>query len=296
VTGANVSREVLGYGLCDSGFSNQKLALLGLFAKALERSSSITIPRLANFATSNAGPVSILEFEEVFDIPLLRKFGDEIGVEVRDGHETERVSYHETFALGLQTSSSGLSDIQSLSAKFWRALRPVAPLSQKVECLADEIFSKHGTQAVVQLRIEPDWQRFVSTVLHSRGQDVMPTTYSGILQRVSAMLPEVKKILVTCDETQVPVYEIERYAESALGITVLSKGRLLGSTLKPDQYFVRSIIDFELGLQSNIFVGAPHSTFADTMYSTKMAMQPNSEWTHYTYKLESDLLVTRHLN
>jgi len=283
-----VSVGVIGYSACHAGLNNQKLALLGLFVKALERSCAIALPELCNYSTSPAGAVSSIRFERVFDVPRLKAFGDAVGVPVLITPVFEPVSFDEGFQLGRQEDRSGLWDHESLSAQCWRALRPAPALAALFHRVIEDLFARAGITAVVQLRIEPDWQRHAVTFLPRDGR---PTTYQGILTRVRQTLgSQADTILLTCDEAQVPAAEIAEYAKSELGMSVSFKSASPYFQALSDDIILRSLLDFELGLHAELFVGATHSTFANGIHSAKVAMRDTSAWRHYVYTAAAELL------
>ena len=284
-----MSAGIIGYTACHAGLNNQKLALLGLFVKALERSCAIALPELCNYSTATTAAVSGIDFDRVFDVSRLRAFGAAIGVPIADGREFEPVSFNDGFQLGNQEDRSGLWDHGSVSAQFWRALRPAPPLADMIDRISRDLFEGAGVQAVVQLRIEPDWQKHAVNFLPRDGR---PTTYQGILKRVKNTLgPLAQRILLTCDESQVPAAEIARYASSELGIAVSFKTGSRHFELRSDDIILRSLVDFELGLHADVFVGATHSTFANGLHSTQLALSPDRHWRHYVYSAADQLLA-----
>lgn len=106
-----------------------------------------------------------------------------------------------------QGKSSKIFAFSARSSKFSSA-HP-RNLRKTIDEIANKIFLEKQIQAVVQLRIEPDWQHHAATYLRSLHPDDRPTTYQGILQRVARSLgASARTILLTCDETQVPAEEI----------------------------------------------------------------------------------------
>lgn len=57
-----------------------------------------------------------------------------------------------------------------------------------------------------------------------------------------------------------------------------------------DEIILRSMMDFELALQADVFVGATHSTFANGLHSTRLALSEQRPSKHYDNCAAEELL------
>jgi hypothetical protein len=156
------------------------------------------------------------------------------------------------------------------------------------------LFEEKGVQAVLQLRIELDWQNYTKSYMKAVDGEDVTTAYESILTKVSRTLGDsVERIYVTCDETQVPLEEVTRFARDVLNLHLVWKSDLVGNTIGPEELCLKTSIDFETALRSKIFIGTTRSTFANTVCMTKMALEGDSEMQHYIYNMPGDLLGLR---
>lgn len=286
--------KVVGYKRCRSGLNNQKHCLLGLLAHAVETSADITLPLLANFATDGRGALSEIRFEDIFDIQRFMSMAGQLGVAVRTGEPVENVNFHDMFQIGSRVSRECSDASQALSRLFWRNLRPAAPLEGRIREFARTTFESKAVQAVVQLRIEPDWQSYVNTGMRAAEGEDTTTSYQAILTKVANTFGgSVSPLYVTCDETQVPIEEVNRYASEVLNLLLVWKSQVVGSAIPADELCLRTTIDFELALRSKIFIGTTRSTFANTVCMTKTALEPDADAQYFIYNLPGQLLERR---
>lgn len=288
-----MSAPIFGYGACVSGLNNQKYSLLGLLLHARRNFGSAALPDLINHVTAGRSPTSVVPFSKIFDCVRLTEAATRMGVPIIDDPQIINVSFHDMFNLGSSASRDGSPNRAVIVRDFWKNLRPAPELESEIAVLTKRLFGEMKVQAVLQLRIEPDWQKYVASAMRPVEGEDATTSYREILTKVSATLgDEVKSVYVTCDEHQVPTGEISAFARS-LGIDLIWKSQILNSDYSGAELCRLTTIDFEIAVRAPVFIGMSRSTFANAVVSNAYALDDAATARHYIYNAPGSFLALR---
>lgn len=271
----------------NAGFTNQKLALVGLALEGIRQSRPIILPSLVDFFAGRPqhSPVG---FASVFDELVFRERAASVGVRILpDIPEAERLDGWDCFrSMAAEFSKLGRAKAlhpQALPCTLLAALVP----SKKVAAVASQAattLKSHGVEVMCQLRIENDWQTYAQKTLLERvkGIEDCPLTAVAILKKLAGAV-DVREgpIYVTCNEEDLPLStsEIASEVRKQLGYVLLWKKDVLDvATISSWSYLEKAALDFELALSAPSFVGTTRSTFfniaALTCFSRGNAKNP----------------------
>jgi hypothetical protein len=165
--------------------------------------------------------------------------------------------------------------------------------------LLSAVFSERHVRLAVQLRIEKDW------VAHAEGLLKVTVTapedyhlsYMDIFRKIDRTLRHASQaIYVVCDEEGLPFPKelIRREVKSEFGFDLIWKSDILPSIrLFSMSALELSLIDFEMALQAEYFVGLTRSTFSNNVSWEKFCRTGADVQTHYIYNKIGDALARR---
>ena len=298
-----VPENALSYAYNGGGVSNQKLALLGLFLKSFrEGPLRVVLPDFVIFdqVRFNYPRVAV---KTVFEDGPLHDFATRHGIEVLDipprGDEGGWDYFHcgrDYLPYALLKSELG---VDSIPCDFFRSLVPVIRNSRVLQHLAGEVFGRKRVRTVAALRIESDWAthaalRLATTV--GEPEDYNPS-FRDILGKIKNTLSDLEsEIYVVCDEAALPVSkdEIRSVVKADLGIDLCWKSDLVSpDVLQALSILDRSLLDFEMAIAGERFVGLSRSTFSNLVSFEKYARTRSSVTTDYVYNLRGPRLGLR---
>jgi len=191
----------------------------------------------------------------------------------------------------------------SFACDFFRALVPAPRLSDLAAHLAATTFGQRSIRLALQLRVERDWEyhaavRLPPTVTDSAEQNGL--SFREIIAKVATTLPaEAASIYVICDEAALPVskHDIRLAIQREFGIDLVWKSDLLDvAELDGLSLLDRSILDFEMAVAADVFVGLSRSTFSNMAALEKYARTRAPVDRHYLYNLSGPDLCLRRDN
>jgi hypothetical protein len=302
---AALPADTLGYAYNGGGLNNQKLALLGLCLKAWrDGPRRLILPDLLQFdiVTFKHRPVPMAG---ALEVEALREFLAQEGIEVLAepprGDQGAWWYFHHGNNHLAAAMLAGELDADSFPCRFFRALKSVIGASDLFRRLADAVFGARGIGLVAQLRIEEDWGRhsrhFLSGVLGD-AEDYAPS-FRDIMAKLVRTLPETRAIYVVSDEAALPVPkdEIRAAVRDDFGIELCWKSDILpAEALGALSLLELSMLDFEMALAAQSFVGMSRSTFSNMAAFERFARTRAPVRDHYIYNLPGPALARRHDN
>ena len=292
-----------GYFYSWAGISNQKLALFGLFLKALrEGPRRIVLPHFLVFDQVRRAH-RLVPLETVMRADTLRDFATRQGIEVLDLSPRGEKGNWDYFHYGCDylpyASLTGELGVDSFPCQFFRALVPVMRDSELFRGLANDVFRRHDIRAVAALRIESDWARHCTNKLAWKagpGED-NALSFREILTKIMRSISnDHRGIYVTSDEPALPARkdEIRGIARKEFGIELSWKSDFLSpqdvQSLSPLDL---SLIDFEIAVAAERFVGISRSTFSKLVSFEKYARTRAHVQSHFIYNVVGPGLAIR---
>lgn len=295
--------NTLGYSYNMGGLNNQKLALFGLFLKAhREGPRQIVLPDFLvyDMVSYNHIPVPL---DQALRLDPLRDFAARHGIEILDisprGDKGGGVYFH--YGNNYIPHAALLNELapDSFTCDFFRSLVPAIQGSDLLHRVADATFGQRGIRLVAQLRIERDW-------IHHTAYRLKPTvgdtehnlpSFMDIITKISNTLPDdAADIYVVCDEAALPVAkdEIRTVVKQEFNINLFWKSDFLAEDefngLSPMDL---SILDFEMALAAEGFVGLTRSTFSNMVTLERYARTRAPVERHYVYNMHGPYLALR---
>ena len=299
--------STLGYSYNQGGLNNQKLALYGLFFKAFrDGPRRIILPDLLLFdqVSFNHLPVPL---DHVLQPAPLREFAARHEIEVLDspprgGKEAGWDYFH--YGNNDIPRAALLSElgVDSFACDFFRALVPSPRISDLSHRLTDAAFGQQSIRLAVQLRIERDWAPHTNTRLRPNVGETEENdlSFKDILAKVANTLPaDASRIYAICDEAALPVpkEEIRQAVQREFSIELVWKSDLLDEAeLNGLSLLDRSILDFEMAIAAELFVGLTRSTFSNMVVLEKYARTRAPVERHYIYNVIGPHLALRRDN
>jgi hypothetical protein len=306
-TKTNGGRMLLGYDWNDGGISNQKLALLGLVIEASRNGADIYLPRIYSKDISDKRS-DIFSFESVFWREPFEAFASRWNVKIFP--TPEQISYADRIErCGWNYFNSGAWNVSHLRVKgldpsditadFFRSLQPKVASSQIFARIATAVFHAHNINTVVQTRYEEDWrihsQYSLEPVLGNKEEFCISPDF--IILKVANSFPDNPgMVYISCDQKHMPFSkeDTKRQIFERSGIVTLWKSDLL--TEEEYQQMTpldASLIDFELAVVSERFVGLSRSTFANLVTFQRFSDAYRNRNVDYVYNLPGDRLGAR---
>jgi hypothetical protein len=302
---ADLPDNALGYAYNRGGLNNQKLALLGLCLKAYRGGPRrIVLPDLLLFdqVTFNHRPMPL---SEALEIRPLLEFLDRHDIEVLPlsprGDKGGWGYFHQANNYLPFAMLERELDVDSFACQFFRALVPVVGRSEMLQQLAEAVFIRQGVRLVAQLRIEADWARHSANTLAGilgEGEDYA-LSFLDILAKIRNTSPGLGTIYVASDEAAlaVPKDEIRQTVRREFGIELCWKSDFLSAgQLAKLSLLDLSILDFEMAIAADSFVGMSRSTFSNMVSFEKYARSRSPVRNHYIYNLADPTLALRRDN
>lgn len=304
---ADLATEALSYRYNGGGLNNQKLALFGLFLKAWrDGPRRVILPdlRLFDHRLSDLSNYGLITFNEALQRGPLRAFAARHGIEILDlppqGDEGGWDYFHE--AMNYIPRAALLGDLtpESFVCDFFRSLVPAVEHAGLAQRVIDAAFSRQGIRLALQLRIETDWADHVA---HRLGPAIAVVedngpTFPEIVRKICNTAPVNGRpgIYVVCDEAALPVPKegIRGAIRREFGIDLFWKSDLIAQDeLAKLSLLDLSMLDFELCLAAELFVGLTRSTFSNMVALEKYSRTEARVERHYIYNMLGSRLALR---
>ena len=299
-----------GYDWNDGGINNQKFAILGLFAAAVDgvnaHERSIYLPRVYS-RDQHHNRDSQHDFSEVFWMDPIIDFASRWNVEIVStpsevvyADRIERAGWRYFFrgTNAVETLEMDKASL-SLAADFFRCLQPKITSSRHFQSLASGLFRDHEITVATQLRIEEDWAHHSEYHVKPSAEpnEEFYATADRIIQKVAGTFEKKpRRIFVTCDENYIfsPKWTIAEEVRLKTGVDIVFKSDILApETFNELRPIDASLIDFELVKLAKIFVGLSRSTFANLATFERFAGAYSDRQSDYVYNLPGDVCGLR---
>ncbi|ACL61101.1 O-fucosyltransferase family protein [Methylobacterium nodulans] len=309
-----MSNKVLGYDYNDGGISNQKLALLGLVSTAVGQNSdderTIYLPNINSYdqhkKTTFQEPFTSVFWEDQFCSFVERwklKIAARPNVEHENYHDRHDRCGWNYFGCGCihkgNLLARPLEAYNDVASDLFRSLIPRVTSSFVFYSLCNEIFVKRGIRTVAQLRIEEDWFHYCNANLRpSLGdtEDYYITADKIISKIKKSGLTQGEDVFVVCDEKYIfaPKSVIKEEIIAQTGINTIWKSDIIPhSVFEKLPALTTSLIDFELAVRAQNFVGLSRSTFSNQVSFERFARMTCCGGGDYVYDKPGELLGKR---
>jgi len=301
---AKAEPDRIGYLVNLGGLTNQKLALLGLFVKALQTKKTLVLPMMCvkdHVQKKNQK----VPFRDVFEVEPLFQFAAEYGLVLVDDDPPEPESASWPYFASGAGSMAHLAIHRKVEEKisrfvfgFFDSLIPHIRKSSQLEKVFREVFEERNIEVAAQFRIESDWKLHSAVTLKPtvKNPEDFYLPFDGIVAKIVKTLPQTKKIFVFSDEAAMPNTKEEMNAISLekFGVELFWKSDFLtADDLTPLNNLERSLLDFEIAKASKIYVGITRSTFSNMVTFEKFARSRDLVTTDYIYNNHLDELGLR---
>jgi hypothetical protein len=291
--------ETLGYLFNNGGLNNQTGALNGLAVAAYATKRPMFLPEMYNLDHTRflSGTVAI---EEVFEPRPFRNFAEKYGIQIVDrpsDFESDDPNGWKFFG-----GNPNYFTPHEFGVEFSNSLVPRIRSSELFHKIDNEIFGNLNVKLVVQLRIEKDWKNHASgmlkaTIKESEDYDI---SFQTIFFKIFNTLKDISgPIYIVCDERGLPFSkeEIRIAVKSEFNYDLYWKSDFLSKVdFEKLSVLERSLIDFEMAIQSEYFVGLTRSTFSNKVCWHKRCREGIDVRTHYIYNNVGPTLSRRYDN
>ena len=245
---------------------------------------------------------STVPVTDVFDLKGIERFSKKYDVSI---DASSPLSFDmggwDYFGLGAECACTFAlqakpTEISAFVRDFIVHVAPLARHSYIVSRLKQDIFrrrplrffSKGEMVLAAQFRIESDWRFYSAVTLQPTigDNEDFHITYDRIAGKIKKTIPNAKRILVICDEAAVSESkeDIRHVCKRQFDLDLVWKSDFLTpfemNALGP---LVLSMIDFELAMGADKFVGLSRSTFSNMVTLEKFAAARSRITTDFIY-------------
>lgn len=285
----------LGYLYNNGGLNNQKGALAGLLAAAYDAKRPIFLPELYQLDHKNDVRKTV-PFESIYDLGQFRDFASKYGVEIVE--KPQDFQSDDPHGWIFFNGNPDFNTPATMGIDRTNALVPLIRNSNILVNLQNNVFQNEKISTVLQLRIENDWQEYATHLrtAHGSAEDfIIPYPY--IFSKIEKTIkPIPRKIYIVSDEKNlpVPVEEIKSKIYKEFGIELFWKSDFLSADDMSQLGVLNlSLIDFEMAMDAEYFVGLTRSTFSNNVCWEKYCKYRRPVKTHYIYNNSSSFLSLR---
>jgi hypothetical protein len=273
------------------GINNQKMAIAAAFLDADENELLLVLPMITQMDQVNGG-CEPQPFGSVFDERKIRAFAERHDIKILDepgpmryagDYETYFWQMYGIFETELFIGRE--SRREKFLKDFFNSLEPLVTRLPALQVIRRSVFESPVETVAVQFRVELDWQKHCAENLPKMAgpEEQRFVPFQGIMEKVKNALPGTKRIFAICDEAALPVkpaylrdfcfvnYQIYLVFKSDF----LSRAQM--AALKPVNL---SLLDFEMAMAAEVFVGTSRSTFSNLAALQKHFANPNAPARH----------------
>ncbi|MDF3626272.1 O-fucosyltransferase family protein [Brytella acorum] len=293
--------QPISYDGIDLGITNQKIAFIGLAHKAFRERRPLCFPPLVIYDLSTDVRDRIDFFEVFKKEPLLKVLESfSISVSFFGNGLYETVDGWQCFLEGADRFGEvlyyGDVSLDDLTCSIVRALELTEDYYNLTNYIKNSLRNS-GVNCTIQMRIEKDWEGYSSNILNSISNERNLPTAKEILDKIKHKFDSsLTSAFVLCDENAMPLSksEIRRIALENYGINLFWKSDFLDfGKYNP---LILSLVDFEIGMSSPIFIGTSRSTFSCFVTFEKYCKNREYVRNHYIYNDNNSDIQERHDN
>lgn len=294
--------NVIGYEYCNLGLNNQKFALIGLVSIAKSRGiNRISIPKLSSFKP-NSEDILLYDFYDFYDKSKINRFFDIFGIEIIDDYTVNTEDPFGCFMAGTNTvglaGSCGLSSMYDYTNQFFSYLSPLIIHDSEFIKMKKEFLEVLGVKTTVQIRIENDWIEYSKKSLGDEEASFLAV--ENILKKLGYAENLIQKpIYVVCDESNLPIPKeyIREIARNSYNMDLIWKSDFFSKDeiINKSNLFL-SIMDFEMAISTDYFVGTSRSTFSNLVSFEKFCRYKKNVHSDFIYNSYEEKLLARRDN
>lgn len=297
---------ILGYYFNNGGLTNQKMTLIGLFARAQEYNKPLILPKMSlkDIKSDTEIPIS---FSEIFQEEPLIQVAAKHGIELRlEDPARFRIGGWDYFHYGAGRVAHRAYHLAetfpdtAIVSDVVKSLVPTRRVAELVERVQRQLLQEDISLSV-QLRVEKDWvwhckYNLAPQVTEPEDFDL---TFDQILGKIARSLPSERRVLGICDEEATPQSKevMKAVAHASFGIQLVFKSDFLTSDeIAELNVLDRANLDFELAASTRHFVGITRSTFSNFVTMRKAIARERPVDTDYIYNNTGEELSLRRDN
>ncbi|GKW41731.1 hypothetical protein [Pectobacterium parvum] len=294
------------------GLNNQKMMLLALLITAIETNSEIKLPYLINYVTNKKDNTfkkyiyrkliyplfdRYVPFFKIFDkslfVLLLEKYKIKISSKTSNIKYSNEKMFEKGSAIIDEFLKKNNHQHKHFIMDFFKHLQPSSYMKNKIDFFTDQSLP---FDAICQLRIEDDWPLNVDSNWSEKDdQKKLPSQVMrsiDIFNKIYNTLPNLKNIYVTYDKNglKTPFSLISDTIKDKFGYTLKAKHLSKNKNLNPKNALEASVIDFEMSVQTDIYIGTEMSSFTILSNLTKECRELNFPVHRYFYGTKEDRL------
>lgn len=283
----------------NAGANNQKLAIAGLFCAAYEASRPVRIPRLIDFSPEIEG-IHPLKISDVFLEKKITSLLEKFNVQIHDSCEDGALAGVDFFKTGAGILRGyGFSrriPVDDLFPSMMRSFELTDELNKNKNKIINALRERDVTVSL-QLRIENDWKDYSNKTLKERHPtEDFSLSFIEILKKYNntQYFSGKKNIFACCDERNLPVKiaDIKDFSSRALGLNLFFKSDFIPLDEISTTRIGLSLVDFEVCLSMDSYVGLTRSTFSNVLcFTSKITGKEGMH--HYIYNSTGQMLRER---
>ncbi|MBE5201829.1 hypothetical protein IG612_04200 [Pectobacterium sp. FL60-S17] len=295
------------------GLNNQKMMLLGLLITAIESNAAIQIPPLINYVTNKKDNIfkkyiygkliyplfhRYIPFFDMFDHASFIYFTNKYNIIISKEKADIEYKNEEMFKKGSNIIDEYVNNenynYKSLISDFFKFLIPSKYMKEKIDFFIDQ---SQPIDAVCQLRIEDDWPLDVNASWQEKqGSTKLPSQLTRsmvIFEKIYNTLPSLKYIYVAYDKNglKIPFTSISDTVDEKFGFKLKTKHPSVLKRSNPKNALEASIIDFEISVSVDIYIGTEMSSFTLLSNITKENRDGHPLQQRYHYNTKRDYLT-----
>ncbi|RJL55127.1 hypothetical protein [Pectobacterium carotovorum] len=301
------------------GLNNQKMIFLALLIEAIEKKSPIALPYFINFI-ANKSKKNLrdkiyfsyiykffhrdIDLFTVFDKKSMDFFFEKYNIKTNNyitaRYTGKKLNPDKLFFKGESIVNEFIKnqnyEYRNIVIDFFKYLTPSKYMEDKIEYF---ISHAHPYDAVCQLRIESDWPLDIEGSWEKKTNEVNSTPLdrcNHIFSKIKKTLPSLNTLYITYDKSALTCSfeDIKKLAKDRFGFKLKEKHITDEKKFNPKNSLEASIIDFEIAVRSNIFIGTDMSTFTSISAVTKFCRDGHPPKGRYLYNLPGEFLILDH--
>lgn len=297
------------------GLNNQKMILLALIVESIEKKTAIKLPFFINYINKKnikgfrkkIHHKIIYPFKknvdmfDVFNKATFFTFLEKYNITLSDSRHSVIYSSDELFFKGSEIIKHAINNknyiYRSLTLDYFKYLTPSAYMENKIKYFTNQSLPY---DAVCQLRIEDDWPLEVEDSWENQKKQITTSQIDRsriILRKIKNTYPDIKTLYITYDKSglQCNFQDIALMAKKEFELQLKEKHYFNNDKNEPQNILEASMIDFEIAVNANIYIGASTSSFSSLSALTSLCREHNEESSRYFYDTNNDTLLLDNL-
>lgn len=283
----------------NSGLNNQKISLLGYALIALRTNNKLILPTsIFDFTPGKMN--QLIHINKVFNIRIIENILDKYNL--KNNLEVTKIIENnpsDMFRLGAtalaKLDQNAIENEKGFIEDFLKSFKP----NDAIQVTIKKIISDLKITTSLQLRIEKDWINYLkkrNSLNNLMPHEEIPLCAESIFEKIrgTEALCNLKKIYICCDEDDLSkdINEVKAKA-NMFDMELIFKENILKLGIQlPESRLIRSVIDFEIALESQSFIGLSRSTFSNLVCFCRNYSRDDKA-DHYIYNIKGSMLGLR---